>query len=617
MDNIEYSDGPLGKEQKLSESEEYALKKVTDLFKEAKDGRELVSERMRKNELLYLNQPPKNNNTTADVKHALAHSAVETLMPVIGDYFPIISVHGKTSNDYLFQDYVQQRINALIEESRLDEKALMQAKDALIYRNGYLRIVPIFDFVDDAPDNVEELSEEEKMQYKTLSGLDVSTIDPMAVFPDPYGRGLDIGENCRYFIIAEVMPKETIASMYDMDVDEIPEDAFEWQDYVSNVQDKYGLIEGLSKADFAIMKTCYWRSGKDYKYGRKTVVVGNILLEDIKLEIPYTPYFLLKNFSSDRRFYGIGEPELVAASTFAINSLISHMIDNVTTYGKAKKVVTPNVMQRIQTQVDDNEYIVADDPTQFSYKSIDPVPPSIFNLLDVELGLHEKSNGISDVLEGKRPAGITSARGIEALRETSMARARFKIKHDIAPMMKQVGKYITYLITKYDIAGSEVRVEKTDGSGEKYVWLNPKAIFSKETKQLLSEDELKTVDDKKKIALSDTNMDITVETGRGYEKGSIARELQAAEKFDRGEIPFSWYVAEMQTANKQELVKWWEQKNQVLQLIMQLKGVADSMKKDGIRSARDWAQSKELETLTQIIMNLQNIEIETLTQARF
>lgn len=607
-------------DSEIGTDEQMAVTTVMRLFDESKRLREEVAERMRKNEQLYNNQPPKNINTEADVKHALAHSAIETVMPILGDYYPTINPKGKQSNDFLFQDYMRRRMTALLEESDFRDKGLSQSKDSLIYRNGYIKIVPMFDYVKDAPENVADMPEEEQINYKTLAGLDVQTVDPFSIYPDPVGTGLDIGKNCRYFIVAEPMTKAEIASKYDISEDTIPDSAFQWSDYRSNVEDKYSTLKDMSTEGFTLLITCYWMSDpKEYPYGRKTVICENKLLEDKKLEIPYTPYFVQKNYKSDRRFYGFGEPELTAATIFAVNSSTSHIIDNLSSFGKPIEVMTPDVYQRLQeNSQEDNHKVVTDDPVGgYQLRTYEPVPPSIFRYIETMMGLYDKSSGINDTLEGRRPAGITSARGIEALREASMIRVRFKIKHDITPMLKQIGKYVTYLIAKYDVEESEVRIENPDESGERYLRLNPRAIYSKETKQIIAPEQAKNIKATEYISLQDTEMDITVEIGRGTEKGSVARELQAAERYEQGLIPIEWYINEMQIENKQELIKFHKQKNAVLQLVMRLKDAADSLKNEGVKPAREWIESKEFKAITEAVLALQNMDIDAIAGTRF
>lgn len=607
-----------GAGENTSEKQNEVVNKVTTLFEESKKLREPVAERMKKNEALYINQPPENVNTESDMKLALAHSAVETLMPILGDYFPTIHPHGKQSNDFLFQDYMSKRMTSLLEAADFRSKGLAQSKDSLIYRNGYMRLAPIFDYTKDAPKNVSDLDPEEQMEYKTLSGLDLDVIDPFAVFPDPYGTGLELYKNCRYFIIAEPKPKAWIAAEYNKDIEDIPDSSFNWEDYRSNSMEEYAMLKDLSTDGFSLLVKCYWTGdSREYPYGRLSVICEGTLLEDSKIEIPFTPYFRQSNYTQAGRFFGFGEPELMKASIFAINSSASHVIDNLSTFGKPKEIMTPEIQARMQQNPDEEDTIIADSADQYRLLTADPVPPSIFRYTDTILSLHDKSAGLSDVMEGNRPAGVTSARGIEALREASMIRVRFKIKYDITPMMRQMGRYLTYLIAKYDIEESEVRIENPNEGGERYLRLNPKAVYSRETKTLLKKDEIKSYKDRDTFSIEDTEMDITIEIGRGTEKGSVARELQAEERYEKGLIPIDWYINEMQISNKQELMKYHREKNEVLQIILALKRTADKMKESGIRNARDWSNSQELKTIRETVKQLQDMDLEMIAQTRF
>lgn len=600
----------------LDEKQLNAIKKVQEMFSEAYDRRSNRTIRMRKNEKLYNNQPPKNTNSISNIKNALVLSSIETMLPVYSDYYPEMSFRGKDMNDYAFEDYINQRSRNLLENAGFKSFGMQQAKDALIYSNGFMRIVPIFKEKKNLPENYFKLDEEAQIKYKTLGGIKIETIDPFCVFPDPWGTGTHIGKDCRYFIIAKPVPKSYIANMYDMEEESVMTGSFDWEDYKANTSDKNQDISGISQSDFTILITCYWASaGTEYRYGRKTVINCNQLLEDETLAIPFIPYFNLSNYKSDRRFYGIGEPEIVASSAFAINSFTSYITDNLSSFGKPKEVVSKELYQKLQTGTLEKDVIPADSPDEYVLRSTDPVPPSVFGFLSVLMDLFVKTSGVQESLEGKRPAGVTSAQGIEALREASQVRVRHKIVNDLMPMMKEIGKYIDFLIKTYDSETVTI-LEENDIGVYKPKVLDPNIVYSKAQKKVIRAEMAEGISEDEKHVLSDTTMDVQVEIGRGSEKGSVARELRARELFGEGTIPYRMYVRDMRITpdEKQALVSWYEEKNQVLQIISQLKEISDGL--SGIKATEDWIVSNEMKSLQALMRQMQKIKLKNLFQTR-
>jgi len=605
--------------QDLGDTEQQARNKVFEMFTESYNRRANNLKRMRLNEKLYNNQVAKNNKTKADVKHPLALSGVETMMPIIADHYPTMAAVAKQRNDVLFQDYINTRLATLLDAADFDDEGIDVAKTALIYRNGFIKAVPVLTYRKDAPDNIEELEEGKKIDYQTLAGFEIESVDPFTVFHDPMGTGLDIGKNCRYYCVAKPVSLTEISKAYDIDMDDLHGGAFEWSDYKANTSDKTNNIEDVDKSDLSILITCYWMSeGDEYEYGRKTVITNNLLLEDEAIQIPFTPYFTHKNYGSKHRFNGISETELAASSVFTINSITSHITDNLAGFGKAKRVMSQTLYNRFQTDLDaDTEDIPVDRPEDFQYKTVEPVPPSSFGLLDATLQIYNKSSGLSDAMEGNRPVGITSAEGIMALREASQVRVRHKVKHDIKPMLKKLGKYLVYMITVYDKEKVDVRQADARTAGYSYRTIDPTIKYSQSDRKPLLDKNTDKIAASDIISLEDTQMDITVEIGSGLEKGSYARELQAREKYDKGVIPFYMYLDATQLQNKKEVLDWFNGKNQGLQILSQLHAISSALAAGDIKTTEKWLKSKEYQDLLGIVKTMKDYDIKSLMGAPY
>jgi hypothetical protein len=242
----------------------------------------------------------------------------------------------------------------------------------------------------------------------------------------------------------------------------------------------------------------------------------------------------------------------------------------------------------------------------------------MFNQMASTLDLHQQISGMHDSLVGERPAGITSAMGIEALRETALVRVRHKIKQDIMPMMKRMAKYVEHIIKTYDTEVVEIRKMAESGMGYEYLKFDPTQKYDKQTKKFFKYERGMNIKPSDIVSLEDTQMDIIIELGRGFEEGSVAKEIRAIELFDKGIYPFPMMINDMRFSpdRKKELIMSWNNRNQVISMIGQFKQIADRMTNNGIKNSQDWINSPELKQLQGLLKQLSTMNEKQLLQTK-
>ena len=98
-----------------------AITMVKDFFNEAKSSRDKVTDRWRKNEALYYGRHWEHSNLMAHQSKMSFNyplSLVETTLPIIADYMPIIDVLPREPNDIPFADMLQFRKKQQEDESK-------------------------------------------------------------------------------------------------------------------------------------------------------------------------------------------------------------------------------------------------------------------------------------------------------------------------------------------------------------------------------------------------------------------------------------------------------------------------------------------------------------------
>ncbi len=506
------------------------IAQVETWFEEAKKAAAGRNERWRKNEDLYYNRVELDvSRFDTKLKFPIPLSVIETEMPIISDYLPTFDVVPQQQNDIEYADLMQMRKGQVETQTKLKKKSLLATKDSLIYSNGILEVIPEFD--------------EESKRFR---GIKISSVDPFTCYPSPDATGLDIRSEARYVIFATPMHVDDIKREYSIEA----KGEGNLDEYRS-FQVSEGNTEGKDPNE-ALFKECFSRDDpKKYPNGRFTAWVGNNLVVDIplfkigddveKYEEARIPYFMVANYKSPHSFLGIGETELVKSSVKALNETMSSIADNIERTGSPIKKVTKSFWVEFKQKFSGKagEEIKVNKPDDVTYLMPPSVPAYTFTFVDMLLKMIDVSTGVHDVIEGKRPTGITAASAIIALQEAAQARIRYKIVNEITPFVEEIGRFIIWLLQTYDEEVVSIRKRNTTGEYE-FTKYDPSS-------------------------LRDTKFDIEIVGGTRTPTGRAYLEERAFKLYGLGAYGIEELVNALNEPNKKEVIENWYKRQAMMQ----------------------------------------------------
>ena len=523
-----------------------AITMVKDFFNEAKSSRDKVTDRWRKNEALYYGRHWEHSNLMAHQSKMSFNyplSLVETTLPIIADYMPIIDVLPREPNDIPFADMLQFRKKQLEDESKLYDNILSAIKDSLVYSNGLLEILPKLD------------------KDQNFYGIDVKVIDPFTFFPDPYATDLDLKGNCKYVVFATPMAVDKIKEQYGVDVQTHGElddfRAFQYSDPV-NFPDNDTKDKNNKKTAMSLVLECFWNC-EGYPNGRFTAICGDTLLTDEPLELSRIPYFMIGNYKSPHSIWGIGEPELIRTQTKVINEVMSSVADNIKRTGNPSRKISTRALARQKKKLTGavGEQYVVDDPNDVTWEQPPSIPAYVQHFVNQVQNMQDSVSGVHDVTQGRNPSGVTAGKAIIALQEAGQTRIRYKIAKEISKLITEVGEYMVDMLQTYD--DKVVNVRTTNEFGEMdFKEYNPNMLIDKNGRQ---EGEVGFSYSSAK-SLRDTTFDIEVNAGFRPPNGRQATEERAMQLFQLGVYGIEDVVKSLNEPNKQEIIERFYQRQQ-------------------------------------------------------
>lgn len=516
----------LDADQEVIEATVDRVADVKAWFEEAKTHRQIRDDRWRKNEKLYYGDHWHDSGTSqTKMVFNYALSGVETALPNIADYLPTIDIMPREKDDIYFADMMQKRFNQIAELSKLFDKILDAIKDSLIYSNGFIQILPV---VKDSG-NLE---------------ITVEVIDPFTVFPDKWATGVG-PDQCKRLIFATPMYVDDIEAEYGVEV--VAEGAMdEYRAFQITTPD-----ESTHNKDMALVIECFtYDEDGEYPNGRFTAICGEKLLIDEDIELPSSPNFMIGNYKSPHAFYGIGEPELNRTQIKSINEVMSAIADNIRLTGNPLRKMSTRAKAKNPKRLTGKpgETVTVDDINEYSYENPPSIPAYVQHFVEQIQRMQDSITGYHDVTQGRRPVGVTSAKGIMALQESAQTRIRYKITKEITQFVKDIGNYIVDLIKIYDEEMVTIRERDTAGQYQ-FVQYNPMARYDADGNE-----------DKDGKLLEESQFDISVATGFRIPTGRMAKEEQALERFQMGVYGIEQVVEALNEPNKQELIESYYQR---------------------------------------------------------
>ena len=515
---------------------------IKDWFEESKRARDPKMDRWRKNENLYhgnhWDTPKPGTSYQTRLVFNFALSNVESILPIMTDYMPNVDVLPLENNDVMFADMLNKRFKKVSEDCDMFQNLILAVKDALIYSNGFMEVMPQF-------------TEEGKFM-----GFKMSVVDPFTAVPDKMATDLDF-DHGKYFIFAVPMYVEDIKDKYGVDGVRGEGDLTDYMAFHTSDQNNLSYEPTDSESqdpEMALVLECYWKDPDYEKYpnGRFSVVCGEILLIDDPLELPRIPVFMLGNYKSAHSFWGQGEPELVRTQSKSFNETMSAIADNIRKAGSPARKITQRAKALLTKPLTGapGEEIPVIDPNDLTWESPPPLPGYIQNFIQQMAHYTDSVTGVMDVTQGRQPSGVKSGIAIQSLQEASQTRIRFKVTASLNKFVRDIGEYMIKLIQIYDEDTISIRERDPDGNFS-FTDYDPVGVYDAQGLPMGSEDfDLSTAK-----TLKDTNYDIDIVAGNRLPSGRAVNEERALQLFQAGIYGIEEVARDLNEPNKQELIQ--------------------------------------------------------------
>ncbi len=580
-------DRTLEIDSEATEEGSTVISKYEEFFEESKKHMESRRERWRKNEALYYNKiiVPGPSRATK-LKFNIPLAIIETELPIISDYLPTFDVMPREQNDVFFADMLTKRKNHIEKETKLQKKMLEAAKDSLIYSNGITSVFP------------------KKNSSGEYDGIEISPIDPFTWFPAPGATGMDIRSQARYHIFATPMHVDDIHREYNVRIE--PEGFMDEFRAFHLIKGETTGSDADTLCNSALVKECYTMDDDNDKYpnGRMVIWSNGKLLSDLAIPFERIPYFMIGNYKTAHSLFGIGETELVSTQTKAINQVMSSLADVINKTGNPIRKITRSLWSQLKTKISGipGEEVIVDKASDLTWDVPPNVPAHTFRYIELLLKLTDVVSGVHDVIEGKKPTGITAAAAIIALQEAAQARVRFKINNEISQYIEDVGTFIIWILQTYDEEVISIR-EKDDSGERQFAEYDPVGIFDI---QGVKEGE-EGFDETTAQSMRDSHFDIEIVGGVRLPSGRVASEQRALELFKEGVYGIKPTVMALSEPNKGELIDDYNERQGVQQIIERQEQLNEAFKDleklidIALKSPEEWKGSRDEEKLLKIL----------------
>jgi len=384
---------------------------------------------------------------------------IQSLVPIQTDFRPKPAFLPQDPSDQPLSEILNQLFQAEWNAKNWDETLLEVIYDANIINAG-LSTMEVEEDISGTPQTVYE------------------SVDPLYCFPDPEAR--DTNKRCETFVIAEPRDVAKIKRKYPDRARYIKtdtEDALSAEKtdvhnlvQRSPVDNKTWFESSSQEADqlnkeMVLVVTCYMTpefyegrtDGQEeeevptdkvdpatgepvmqyvqrnkYPNGRKVVIANNVILEDGPIghddnEIPAQRFV---NYMLAREFWGISEVEQIEGPQRIFNKIFSFALDVLTLTGN------PIWLNPVNSGVEDdllrNEpglvvpHNAGAAPTRQDGSQLNPI---VLRLAETIENWIDGTAGSNDITRGVNPTGVTAARAIRDLQQSSHTRIRQKSRN--------------------------------------------------------------------------------------------------------------------------------------------------------------------------------------------
>lgn len=386
------------------------------------------------------------------------HAVVETLMPRILDARPDFTVQGRTEDDQLKSEKIQNVIGYIWEISGMDSTSEDLVRSALIYGNGYLQVSWRKDVRTHKFLNTKDLK---KNKYKWGEKEQTFYDAPFAETVDNYSLWYDWHNTARetkqFWFKRKILPAAVIKRLYN-NIDKkrlklaLASNAGNLTDYASirnevklahkeinkgsdHSQASSGLTsdiyENAEDQDLKMHEVFEWWRPFDDAYA---VMVNDVpVLKGGFMPNPYdfkeVPFINIPYLKMPNEFEGVGLPVLLENPQIMLNMIKNQRIDSATMSIHKMWIVNP------MANVDTKELVVrpfgiiySPDPSGVREVQFSDIKASAYKEEDLLKSDMRYASGVDDFSMGAG-ADVGSATAVRHLRESTLERVRLFINH--------------------------------------------------------------------------------------------------------------------------------------------------------------------------------------------
>ena len=515
-------------------------------------------------------------------------SIIQSIIPIMTDVRPKVEVLPREPEDRIFAEVLSKVIEDTWGRLYFDQQVVEAIFDAMIFGTS----ISMIGWDKDANFGIGEVT------WKV--------VDPLMCYPDPLATDINSPES-KFFGYIEEVDLGDLKRKYPDKADRLTYQTIEKKKEknidVEDVDKIDPEREGVTEAQNALLYRLWMKSEetenytlengeegskKKYPNGRYIEMCNNTILVDVgdKGDYPFKdgmfPFARLVDHMVAREFWGIGEVEFLKSAQMSLNKSISWILDSLDSTGKPIWVVD------VQSGVDTDNLtntpglvVEKNAGTEVRREPGLPVPPSIFNVFNLLKGSFDQINGLGELSQGQKPAGVTSGAAIESLQEAAQTRIRQKARN-LETFLRQVGHLMVSRIMQFYKVPRMFRVvNPVDGFPEYFeFYIGDEGVKLQNIKEVEGQ---MVPSGMVNVPLSkETNrkgfMDVTVSVGSALPFNKQMKTRQSFELFDRQIIPAKEVLKNIDYPNWEAIAAEQEEK-----LAMQAEAAAQAEAQKGMQ----------------------------------
>jgi hypothetical protein len=572
------------KEPEQSPSERKLIKKINEMFQRAKAHREKYDHKWLDYYKLFRGRQWKEERPVYRHSEVLniIFSTIQHQVPILTDSRPKFEYLAQEPSDIEFAKILNHvaehdwnRFNWLNEETE-------SLYDGHIFGTG-----------------LGELTWDEKGD-QGIGAIKFNSFDPVHAYPDPKAR--DVNKECDFFISAKPMHVDQVKKLWpkkgkfvkpDIDTDKFDKtdlDKVRFKSPTENV-----IYESDRPADTinreALVIECFYRDDemeeekrverievdtpegpliqeresflrkKKYPFGRRTIIAGNVLLQDGPNpyedgEFPYQKY---SNYILPREFWGESEVAQLEGPQKVFNKIYSFVLDVMTLTGNPIWILDDDSGVDPDMLYNRPGLIVEKSPgSEVRRESGVQLQPYVIQIMDRVKAWIDDVSGATDVTRGATPAGVKAGIAISALQEAAQTRLRQKSRN-LDVFLQNLGQQYKSRVLQFYSAPRIVRLTNDENSTkyfrfniEKEVDENGQEIRVARIQDFVQnefDDSIRPAEERRIVINGD--FDVKINTGTLLPFNREAKEAKLLNYFDRGLID-----AEEVLKNTEDFPNW-------------------------------------------------------------